>query len=98
MSTEEQDLILGRLMRQRAEAQRELAALQVKTADAAGNLRNAGAALSKVFEPGRVAAVAGARQAVESLPAREELAELLREVGEAQRRLAEIAGQLALFE
>jgi hypothetical protein len=97
MSDDEQDQILGRLIRQRNESRRTLAALQTKLEEVAANLSRIAKSIESLWQPGRIAPDAFAREALEALPDKEGLLEALKEFRDEKQKLAEIEARIERF-
>ncbi len=98
MSTEEQDLIFGRLTRQDRECRRNLAALDAKLKGVAENLVDIGRRFSGFLLPEGNERIRAAIEATEGLPDKDSVLELLREIQNERERAIRIAEQLKQFD
>lgn len=97
MSTEEQDQILGRLIRERRETRAQFAALRVKAIETAQALEDIASAIRNVFSGQALSPAASARNAIESLPSRDEILAMVIEISSVQERLERIDRSLEEF-
>ncbi len=98
MSTEEQDQIHGRLLRQRSEGRRRLAAISTKLKDAGVSIRQ----VASLFEDLSTSSLwagspVSARMLIENMPAPPALLALLHEAIEEQQKMREVLKQLQDF-
>lgn len=98
MSTEEQDQIFGRLIRERGESKQKLAALNAKLVQLGRQGAEAGRALQGLLTSGNRMALTNAIEATRQMPAADVIMAALAEFSDEQKRLAEIEEQLKLFE
>lgn len=97
MSTEEQDQIHGRLLRERRESKPRLAAIAIKLNDTGADLRHAGTALLDLAKSGWAGSPDSVLRAIQKLPDTAALLALVDEAIEEQRKARDIEKQLAEF-
>jgi hypothetical protein len=96
MSGEQQDAILGRLVRQNRECQSEIGALEAELARFSDSLRDLALTLSGVMNPktGPVTSIDKALAAVSMMPGQKEMMDTLEELRTARDRRVELKRQL----
>lgn len=95
---DEQDQILGRLVRERKECRVRIAALRAKASEMAKDLAAAAGSLRVLFDQKAGYPSVSARNCAEAIPSREEVMSLVREAAAEQERLSEIEKHLAGFD
>ena len=98
VSTDEQDLIFGRLKRQRRESMRVLAAISAKLDQVGKDLRESGDTFKGFLLPEAPANITKARQAVSRIPKPEEVLSTLQELEAERERLNQIDANLKPFD
>src|SRR5690349_18619027 len=101
MTLEEQDLILGRLVRERKEAEATLAACQAKIKEHGSRLSGAGSMLQNLVHPNaeamKISTVEECRKYAAAVPTTAGINDALSELDAAKARLVELNDRLKGF-
>jgi hypothetical protein len=98
MSIEEQDQILGRLIREQKESRKRLAALNAKLREVGADLSAIGSALNReLIAPEVPERISNAIDAVQGLPGKDSILKTLHELREERNKTEQISEQLKRF-